>query len=245
MHIWISDILSGKYVNTARILKCNNYISGKGYKDYKDTEYMGNKTEKEKMIAGELYDAYEAELCELRNKCRKSVIQLNSLDNSQQKERCDILEKLLGKAGKNAYILNAQFDYGFNTYIGDEFSANFNFVVLDCAPVHIGNYVMIGPNVTIATPMHPLVAKERNFQVDENGVRHLYEYAKPIIIGNNVWIASNVVVTGGVTIGDNCVIGAGSVVTRDIPPNSFAVGVPCRVIRKITDDDCIMTAKEL
>ena len=205
---------------------------------------MREKTEKEKMIAGELYDAYDAELCELRNKCRKLVTRLNNLDNSQQEERCNILEELLGKAGKNAYILNAQFDYGFNTYVGNEFSANFNFVVLDCAPVHIGDYVMIGPNVTIATPVHPLVAKERNFQVDENGVRHLYEYAKPIAIGNNVWIASNVVITGGVTIGDNSVIGAGSVVTRDIPPNSLAAGVPCRVIREITDADCMMTVEK-
>lgn len=205
---------------------------------------MREKTEKEKMIAGELYDAYDAELCELRNKCRKLVTRLNNLENSQQEERCNILEELLGKAGKNAYILNAQFDYGFNTYVGNEFSANFNFVVLDCAPVHIGDYVMIGPNVTIATPVHPLVAKERNFQVDENGVRHLYEYAKPIVIGNNVWIASNVVITGGVTIGDNSVIGAGSVVTRDIPPNSLAAGVPCRVIREITDADCMMTVEK-
>ncbi len=205
---------------------------------------MREKTEKEKMIAGELYDAYDAELCELRNKCRKLVTRLNNLDNSQQEERCNILEELLGKAGKNAYILNAQFDYGFNTYVGNEFSANFNFVVLDCAPVHIGDYVMIGPNVTIATPVHPLVAKERNFQVDEKGVRHLYEYAKPIVIGNNVWIASNVVITGGVTIGDNSVIGAGSVVTRDIPPNSLAAGVPCRVIREITDADCMMTVEK-
>lgn len=205
---------------------------------------MREKTEKEKMIAGELYDAYDADLCELRNKCRKLVTRLNNLDNSQQEERCNILEELLGKAGKNAYILNAQFDYGFNTYVGNGFSANFNFVVLDCAPVHIGDYVMIGPNVTIATPVHPLVAKERNFQVDENGVRHLYEYAKPIAIGNNVWIASNVVITGGVTIGDNSVIGAGSVVTRDIPPNSLAAGVPCRVIREITDADCMMTVEK-
>lgn len=201
---------------------------------------MGNQTEKEKMIAGELYDAYDAELCELRNKCRKLVTQLNGLDNSQQAERSEILKRLLGKAGKNAYMLNAQFDYGFNTYVGDEFSANFNFVVLDCAPVHIGDHTIIGPNVTIATPVHPLVARERNFQVDENGARHLYEYAKPITIGKNVWIASNVVITGGVTIGDNCVIGAGSVVTRDIPANSLAAGVPCRVIREITEADCMM-----
>lgn len=198
------------------------------------------KTEREKMLAGELYDAYEEELCKMRDNCKKLVTKLNALDVSQQEERDGILQELLGKVGNHPFMLNAQFDYGSNTYIGDEFSANFNFVVLDCAPVHIGDHVMIGPNVTIATPVHPLVAQERNFKTDENGKRHLYEYAKPITIGNNVWIASNVVITGGVTIGDNCVIGAGSVVTRDIPDNMLAVGVPCRVLREITEKDRMM-----
>lgn len=200
------------------------------------------KTEKEKMIAGELYDAYDSELCQLRDRCRKLVARLNALDIADQVERCQLLQELLGKTGANPFLLNAQFDYGFNTCIGDEFSANFNFVVLDCAPVHIGSHVLIGPNVTLATPVHPLVAQERNFQVDAQGKRHLFEYARPITIGDNVWLASNVVVTGGVTIGDNCVIGAGSVVTRDIPANSLAVGTPCRVVRAITENDRLMPA---
>ena len=195
------------------------------------------KSEKEKMISGEIYDAYDEELCQLRDRCRKLVTQLNGLDIAEQEERQKLLSELLGKTGKNPFMLNTQFDYGFNTCIGDEFSANFNFVVLDCGPVRIGDHVLIGPNVTIATPVHPLVAQERNFQVDKEGRRHLYEYAKPITIGNNVWIASNVVITGGVTIGDNCVIGAGSVVTKDIPANSLAVGSPCHVMREITEKD--------
>lgn len=196
-------------------------------------------TEKEKMIAGEIYDAYDEELNSLRNHCRQMTARLNGLDIADHKERAEILSALLGSCGENVFIINAQFDYGFNTYIGDEFSANFNFTVLDCAPVHIGRHVLIGPNVTIAPPMHPLVAEERNIRTDGDGRRHLYEYAKPIVIGSNVWIASNVVVMGGVTIGDNCVIGAGSVVTKDIPPNTVAVGALCRVIREITDDDRI------
>lgn len=196
-------------------------------------------TEKEKMIAGEIYDAYDEELNKLRDRCRKLTAKLNVLDIADHEERAEILGKLLGSCGKNTFMINAQFDYGFNTYIGDEFSANFNFTVLDYAPVRIGHHVLIGPNVTIAPPVHPLLAKERNIRTDSNGKRHLYEYAKPITIGDNVWIASNVVVSGGVTIGDNCVIGAGSIVTKDIPANTVAVGSPCRVIRQITEADRI------
>jgi maltose O-acetyltransferase len=105
--------------------------------------------------------------------------------------------------------------------------------------VKIGNDVFFGPNCTIATPIHPLLSKERNMRFRPDGTAYDLEYAAPITIGNSCWIASNVVICGGVTIGDNCVIGAGSVVTRDIPSDSFAVGNPCRVVRKITSEDSI------
>lgn len=196
-------------------------------------------TEKEKMIAGKMYDAYDGELVELREHCRKEVNQFNEMDASEGEARQSILKKLLGSCGKNVYMLDVQFDYGFNMYIGDEFSSNFNFVVLDCAPVHIGNNVLVGPNVTIATPIHPLLPFERNFQYDEAGNRHLYEYAAPITIGNDVWISSNVTILPGVEIGDGCVIGAGSVVTKSLPPYSLAVGTPCRVVREITEKDSV------
>ena len=186
-------------------------------------------TEREKMLRGELYDAYDEELCELREKCRQAVREFNSLSASDTEGRRKLLDGLLASAGKNAFFLN-------NTRIGDEFSANFNFTVLDCAEVSIGDHVLIGANVTLATPMHSLIAEERNFQVGADGRRRLYEYAKPIVIEDNVWIASGVTVCAGVTIGRNSVIGAGSVVTRDIPPNSLAYGVPCRVIREIDPD---------
>lgn len=108
---------------------------------------------------------------------------------------------------------------------------------LDVCEIHIGDNVMIGPNVTLATPMHPLLPEERNIRKREDGSFYNLEYAKPITIKDNCWLASNVVVCGGVTIGEGCVIGAGSVVTKDIPPYSLAVGNPCRVIRKITEKD--------
>ncbi len=105
--------------------------------------------------------------------------------------------------------------------------------------------MLIGANVTLATPVHPFLPKEKNIQYDEHGCRHLYEYAKPITIKDNVWIASNVTVCAGVTIGEGAVIGAGSVVTRDIPPNSFAAGVPCKVIRQIAENDSVTYKPEV
>ncbi len=105
--------------------------------------------------------------------------------------------------------------------------------------------MLIGANVTLATPVHPFLPKERNIQYDEHGCRHLYEYAKSITIKDNVWIASNVTVCAGVTIGEGAVIGAGSVVTRDIPPNSFAAGVPCKVIRQIAENDSVTYKPEV
>ena len=123
--------------------------------------------------------------------------------------------------------------------------ANFNFTVLDCAPVTIGDDVFFGPNVCIATAVHPLIAVERNMYETEHGMLTDREYAKPIVIQSGCWIASNVVVCGGVTIGQGSVIGAGSVVTRDIPEGVFAAGNPCRVIRKITEQDSVYLKKEL
>ena len=191
------------------------------------------------MLAGEIYDAYDPELVSMRKTCNALTDRLNALDITQAKEREAILRELLGSCGKNAFIINARFDYGKNTYIGDEFSANFNFTVLDCAEVRIGNNVLIGPNCTIAPPTHPRLPEDRNFRIDRNGKRHLYEFAKPVTIGNDVWIGSNVIVCPGVKIGDGCIIGAGSVVTRDIPAYHVAVGVPCRAIREITEEDRI------
>ena len=126
-----------------------------------------------------------------------------------------------------------QFDYGVFTEFGENCYANFNFTVLDCAPVKIGSNVFFGPNVSLLTPIHPMCWQERNQFVREDGVMTDREYAKPITIGSNCWICGNVTVCGGVTIGEGSVIGAGSIVTRDIPANVLAAGNPCRVIRQI------------
>ena len=159
-------------------------------------------------------------------------------DEDQTEEQAQILQELLPTTEELPYLqAPVYFDYGCNTFFGKFSSANFNFTCLDVCEIHIGDNVMIGPNVTLATPMHPLLPEERNIRKREDGSFYNLEYAKPITIKDNCWLASNVVVCGGVTIGEGCVIGAGSVVTRDIPPYSLAAGNPCRVIRKITEKD--------
>lgn len=113
-------------------------------------------------------------------------------------------------------------------------------MILDCAPVTIGDDVFFGPNCSVVTPVHPLLNEERKQKTKPDGTLYTAEYAKPIKIGSGCWLASNVTVCGGVTIGENCVIAAGSVVTRDIPPNSLAAGVPCKVIRQLSEKDSIL-----
>ncbi len=196
-------------------------------------------TEMEKMLIGKIYDSSDSELCRLRDECKRKTALFNSTDDIENAGRNEIIKGLLGSCGKNVSMINVQFDYGFNTSIGNNFFANYNFVVLDCAKVSIGDNVLIGPNVTLATPIHPLVADERRCKYDKSGYGHIYEYAKPINIGNDVWIASNVTVCAGVSIGNGAVIGAGSVVTKDVPAYTIAAGVPCRVIRKITEEDSV------
>lgn len=195
-------------------------------------------TEQEKMIRGELYDPSDPELTELRIKARKLARRYNMTDEDDTEQGEKILRELFPEA---PYLPALQapvyFDYGRNTTFGKYCAVNFNFTCLDVCPVHIGDNVLIGPNVTLATPMHPLLPEERNVRQREDGSVYNLEYAKPITIEDDCWIASNVVVCGGVTIGKGSVIGAGSVVTRDIPAGSLAAGNPCRVIREITEQD--------
>lgn len=195
-------------------------------------------TEIEKMLTGQLYDPSDPELDRLRLKARKLARRYNLTDEDEQEIQQEILKDLLCNSQEiPALQAPIYFDYGCNTQFGKFSSANFNFTCLDVCPVHIGDNVLIGPNVTLATPMHPLLPEERNVRQREDGSFYNLEYARSITIERDCWLASNVVVCGGVTIGEGSVIGAGSVVTRDIPPHSLAAGIPCRVIRKITDED--------
>lgn len=193
--------------------------------------------EREKMLNGYIYDPFCDGLPEDRNNAHNLCRKYNSLPETDFEKRNAILKELLPDLKEGVYLQGPiQFDYGKYTHIGKNSYANFNFVVVDCAEVNIGENVFIGPNVTIACPIHPLRYQDRNL-IEKNGYLTDREYAKPVTIGNNCWICSNVTIIGGVKIGEGCVIGAGSVVTRDIPPNSLAFGVPCRVIREITEKD--------
>ena len=191
-------------------------------------------TEPEKMIAGMPYDAGDPFLVTARTKAHDLCTELNALKESDEKARAEILARLLPHLGEDAYIQGPFYcDYGFNIKTGARFYANFNLTVLDCAPVTIGDDVMIGPNVSLYTAYHPLDYKQRNMRRRDDGSLYDIEYAKPIVIGSNCWLAGGVTVLPGIAIGEGSVIGAGSVVTKDIPAHSVAVGNPCRVIKML------------
>ncbi|MDP1799683.1 MAG: sugar O-acetyltransferase [Planctomycetaceae bacterium] len=184
------------------------------------------RTEKEKMCAGELYDALDPELVAARAHARDLCQILNATREGDLDVRRSLLEQLFGQGGETAWIQPPFFcDYGSNIYLGNRVYFNFNCVVLDVCSVTIGDFTLFGPAVQIYTPMHPLNADLRRKQ----------EYGKPVEIGSDVWVGGGAIICPGVTIGSKTVIGAGSVVTRDIPPDVFAAGNPCRVIREIAD----------
>lgn len=187
-------------------------------------------TEKMKAQAGKLYDAnYDAELLKEREICADITYELNRLRPSQTKERMEILRKLFGKTKENFTIVSPFFcDYGYNIEIGENFFMNMDCVILDGAKVKFGDNVFVAPHCGFYTAGHPLDVERRI-----SGL----EYALPITVGNNVWIGAHVCVLPGVSIGDNTVIGAGSVVTKNIPANVLAYGNPCKVIREITEND--------
>ena len=186
-------------------------------------------TEKEKLQAGELYNGNDRELVNDRAAVKKLCMEFNAAVYNDYQKKARLLDRILAFKGENIWIEPNFFcDYGYNIFIGDNFYANHNLVILDCAEVSFGNNVFIGPNCGFYTAGHPVDAPTRN-----SGL----EYAKPIKVGNDVWIGGNVCVMPGVTIGDNVVIGAGSVVTKDIPSGVVAVGNPCAPLRKISEGD--------
>ena len=207
-------------------------------------DYGGNDGIKE-MTAGKLHDTSDLEIKNLMKKAHRLSRKYNALFDDETEEQEEILKELLISIGSSTYIqAPIFFDFG-NTTIGNDTFINCNLTVLDSTYVNIGNRVFIGPNCTLATPIHPYCKEERCFHRKEDGTVYDLEYAKPITIGDDCWLATNVVVCAGVTIGEGCVIGAGSVVTRDIPPNSLAAGNPCRVIRQITEKDSVYLKEEL
>lgn len=183
------------------------------------------KSERDKMLAGELYRAADEELTNGRLRARRLTRAFNGTHEDESTRRVEILCELLGAAGPRLEIEPPfRCDYGDNIYLGDNFYANFNCVILDCARVEIGCNVLLAPNVQIYTATHPFGAAER-----ASG----REFALPISIGDKVWIGGGAIICPGVSIGDNTIIGAGSVVTKSVPANVVAAGNPCRVLREL------------
>jgi maltose O-acetyltransferase len=183
-------------------------------------------TEREKMLAGELYDPLDAELVAGRGRARELCQALNATAEAAQAERRQILQALFVQGGDTVWMQPPFYcDYGTNIELGERVYFNFNCVVLDVCRVRIGAFTLLGPGVQILTPLHPLDAE----------LRRSREYGKPIDVGSDVWVGGGALILAGVTIGSRSVIGAGSVVTRDVPEGVLAAGNPCRVIRELGD----------
>ncbi|WP_370224221.1 sugar O-acetyltransferase [Cytobacillus sp.] len=183
------------------------------------------KTEKEKMLAGEMYDPADPILLKEREEARRKVRIYNQTLETEGEKRTKLLKEMLGSTGKNVYMEpNIRFDYGYNTHVGENFFANFDCTILDVCEVRFGDNCMLAPGVQIYTATHPLHAAERN-----SG----REYAKPILFGNNVWIGGSAVINPGLTIGNNVVIASGAVVTKDLPDNVVVGGNPAKIIKQI------------
>lgn len=183
----------------------------------------------DKLRSGELYSCIDPELQQRQQECLEVLYDYNHSRPGETKRRVELLNKLLANMGENCYIeppLHA--NWGCHTHLGNNIYANFNLTLVDDTDIYIGDSVMLGPNVVLATAGHP---------VDPELRRLVYQFNQPIHIGNNVWLGAGVIVLPGVTIGDNSVVGAGSVVTKDIPANVVAVGNPCRILREINEHD--------
>ncbi len=202
--------------------------------------------EEERIFQGIVFCPGDPELVALKLRTHNLNVDYNNTYEDEYEKRAAILGEILGEMGEGTRIQGPiAFHYGKHTKIGRNFFGNFNLTIQDDGEVTIGDRCNFGPNVTIVTPIHPMVPEERNALLGPDGKPKRLCYAKPVHIGSDVWLGANVVVCPGVTIGDGCVIGAGAVVTRDIPPRTFAAGNPCRVIREITEQDSMAHKPEI
>ena len=202
--------------------------------------------EEEKILSGILFAPGTPELVAIKLRSHKLSREYSLLLEDQAAEQIRIAREMLGAYGEGSFMQGPVFfHYGVHTRIGKRCFFNANLTVQDDAPVTIGDDCNFGPNVTIVTPVHPMLPDERKWlRAADGSLKHMC-YARPVKIGHDCWIGANAVICPGVTIGDNCVIGAGSVVTRDVPANSFAAGNPCRVIREITEADSMKHKPEI
>ena len=203
-------------------------------------------TEEDRIREGVLFSPGDPLLKSIKLRTHNLNIDYNALREDETEKRNEILREMLGSIGEGSFIQGPVFfHYGKHTSIGRNVFVNFNFTVQDDAEVTIGDDCNFGPGVTIVTPMHPMLPDERKVMLDERGERKHLCWAEPVHIGSDCWFGASVTVCPGVTIGEGCVIGAGAVVTRDIPPRTFAAGVPCKVIRELTDADSMRNRPEI
>lgn len=185
-------------------------------------------SEREKMLRGDLYDAGDAELVEARLRARDLLLAYNSTSERMEEQRAAALKQLIPHSGEGIFVQAPFFcDYGSNITVGDNVYFNFNCVILDVAPVHIGSNTFFGPGVQVYTATHPLNAKLR-----VSG----QEFGKPVTIGANVWVGGGAIINPGITIGDNAVIGSGSVVTKDVPNDVIVAGNPAKFVKQVPPD---------
>ena len=202
--------------------------------------------EEERIFKGIVFSPGAPELRAIKLRTHNLNLEYNRTFEDETQRRRELLSQMVGEMGENGFIQGPVFfHYGKHTKIGKNFFGNFNLTIQDDGEVTIGDRCNFGPNVTIVTPVHPMVPEERNALLAPDGTPKRLCYARPVHIGSDVWLGAGVVVCPGVTIGDGCVIGAGAVVTRDIPPRSFAAGNPCRVIREITEQDSMQCKPEV
>ena len=203
-------------------------------------------SEKEKMLQGKIYDSLEKPLYDRRVLMSDLCIKYNNLPEAHP-DRAKLLKEIFPHSDESLFVRGPVFvDYGENTYFGKTIYFNFNLVILDVCPVHIGNNCFFGPNISILTALHSLVASERELYFDEEkGYVTDREYGKPITIGNDCWFGGNVTILPGVTIHDNVVVGAGSVVTHDLESGWVYAGNPAKKIKEIKKEDSIFLKKEL
>ncbi|MBQ7250826.1 MAG: sugar O-acetyltransferase [Bacilli bacterium] len=203
-------------------------------------------SEKEKMLQGKIYESLEEQLLSRRRAVNEFCIKYNNLPEAHP-DRAGLLKAIFPHSDESFFVRGPVFvDYGENVYLGKDVYFNFNLVILDVCPVHIGNNCFFGPNISILTALHPLIASERELYFDEEkGYVTNREYGKPITIGNDCWFGGNVTVLPGVTIHDNVVVGAGSVVTHDLESGYVYAGNPAKKIKEIRKEDSIFLKKEL
>lgn len=192
----------------------------------------------ERMIAGKLYNSASKDIAKQHARGLIGCERFNKISVRRTTAKRKALEKLIPSCKGKSFGVFAPFycEYGVNILVGKECFINYNCTFLDVSPITLGDGVWIGANVTLATPNHPLLAEER-LNADYPDGRHDLEYSEPITIKDGCWICSGAIVCGGVTIGENSIVGAGAVVTRDVPPNSIVMGIPAKVVRQVDEQD--------